>query len=69
MTENQPTITPEALSLLAERAGLKLLPTELAQLCRAYPILEHMKAVVRKPHSYDSQSAHVFELTKREVGG
>jgi len=69
VTKNQPTITPEALSLLAERVGLKLLPTELEQLCRAYPTLEHMKALVRKPRSYDSQSAHVFELTKREVGG
>ncbi len=68
MTNPKLTITSEDLNLLAERAGLKLLPTELEQLRRVYPTLERMKALVRKPPSYNSNLAHVFEMAKREVG-
>lgn len=67
MTDSKPTITPEALKLLAERAGLKLLPIELEQLCPAYAALERMKALIRKPRSYDSELAHVFKLANQEV--
>ena len=65
MTDQKSTITAKDLNQLAEYAGLMLLPAELEQLCCAYPALERMKTLVRRPRSYNSEGADVFELVKQ----
>ncbi|KYC38986.1 hypothetical protein WA1_33880 [Scytonema hofmannii PCC 7110] len=65
---SKPTITPEALKLLAELINIEIQPSEIEQLCRTYEALERMKTLVRKPRHYSSELAHIFKPIERGVG-
>jgi len=55
-------ITPEAFSVLLDRAGLSPTPEQSEELRDAYKFIQEMAARVRTPRTRAAEPAHIFTL-------
>jgi hypothetical protein len=53
-------ISPESLTILVERAGLKLTPEQFEELRQGYRLVERMVRTVRRPRDRAAEPGHIF---------